>query len=694
MKKYFKYVVLLVILLIPFIYSFFYLKAYWNPYGKGNIDNIPVAVVNDDDGDKGEKLVKSIKKSGKLKIKVVPKEGANDGLYEGKYYAVINIPSSFTKDLESASSIEKTHATITYSPNQKANFLASQIINSVVNAVEKNLDNEVNSTIVSKLSDTVKKMPDKLDKVSDGFSKLKEGTNQLFNGSSSLASGTHKLSGKYQEVNSGILDLNEGTKKINDGSEKLKNGLKSASDGSKQIKTVLDSKIEELKNDNSDALTDEQINMVSINATQNIINNEDYIKEIALNQIKQNDIYISISDGINKIETYYINNGIKEKEQCNVLEQQEQIIICQESLEKYPTLKEEKTIMEEVAKQAAYSSALSVAQTTSKETAKQVSNLVKNRAKESSITSLTELSNNISMLNNGLDELYSGSLELSTGTHSLFDGTNTLSNGSAQINYALKTLDMGANTLNGGISTLNSSISSAKDKLDSNIENTKKEVKKVESLSEYSKNPVKVKTKEVNKVNSYGIAFTPFFISIGLWVGSLMMFIVLYYDKKERFGVYGENEDNKVKQILSYHGLISLSAIILGALLHILLAYHVENVPLYYISLLLIGNTFMGIIEFLIITFKDLGKFISLILLVLQLAASGGTFPIETVTKSFRWMNNLLPMTYTVNLLKEVIIKIDNNLLSNNIIIISVICVFFMLLNILIAKLRQNKIDS
>ena len=48
MKKkinYYKYVVLAVVLLIPFIYSFFYLKAYWNPYGKGNMDNLPIAIV-------------------------------------------------------------------------------------------------------------------------------------------------------------------------------------------------------------------------------------------------------------------------------------------------------------------------------------------------------------------------------------------------------------------------------------------------------------------------------------------------------------------------------------------------------------------------------------------------------------------------------------------------------------------------
>ena len=45
--KFFNYVIIAAVLIIPFMYSFFYLKAYWNPYGEGNIDNLPVAIVNE-----------------------------------------------------------------------------------------------------------------------------------------------------------------------------------------------------------------------------------------------------------------------------------------------------------------------------------------------------------------------------------------------------------------------------------------------------------------------------------------------------------------------------------------------------------------------------------------------------------------------------------------------------------------------
>ena len=116
-KNWFKYVVIAAVLLIPFMYSFFYLKAYWNPYGEGNIDNLPVAIVNSDKGDKGDSLISSIKKSKKLKLSVVSEDKADEGLNDGTYYAVINIPEDFTSNMESASTNNKKHATITYSPS-------------------------------------------------------------------------------------------------------------------------------------------------------------------------------------------------------------------------------------------------------------------------------------------------------------------------------------------------------------------------------------------------------------------------------------------------------------------------------------------------------------------------------------------------------------------------------------------------
>lgn len=632
----FKYIVIAVVLFIPFIYSFFYLKAYWNPYGKGNIDNLPVAIVNTDKGDKGQKLISSIKKKKKLKLDVVSSAEAEDGLYNGSYYAIINIPETFTSDMESASTATKRHATITYSPNEKSNYLASQIINNVVLNVEKSLDNEVNSAIVSSLSENIEDVPDKLDKISSGFSTLKDGTSKLSSGSSSLVNGTNTINTNYKKFNQGVESMKNGSntlsesiQRLDDGVDKLENassGLDSLVEGVNSLKSGSDNFTESLKEYTS--------------GVDDILNNS---KPIIDNMKAQ--ACTAAESGLNEYQ-----------EQCVKL----------------------KTLS------AAYDQLLE-SSTKIKEGNAQING---------GITSLYNNTSKIAELKSGISALKDGSNKLKIGASTLAGGAASLYNSSVQINNALSTLNTGANTLNNGLITLDNSVGNAKTELDSNIQTTKESIKKVETLRDYSKEPVKIKTREVNKVNSYGTSFSPLFISIGLWVGSLMMLMVFYYDKEERFGILGINSDQKIKQILAYHALISASAIVLGILLQTFLDLNITNIPLYYISLILIGNTFMAIIEFLIMSFNDVGKFIALILLILQLAASGGTFPIETVAKGFRWMHKLLPMTYTVKLLRESLIKIENNLLTKNLIVVIIMFTLLFILNLVIAKIKESKLEK
>ena len=170
-----------------------------------------------------------------------------------------------------------------------------------------------------------------------------------------------------------------------------------------------------------------------------------------------------------------------------------------------------------------------------------------------------------------------------------------------------------------------------------------------------------------------------------------MMYIVLYYDKEERFKKLSISNKNRLQRTLCYHGLATLSAIILGILLMTLLDFEITNIFLYFISIILVANTFMAIIETLIINFKDIGKFIALILLVLQLAAAGGTFPIETVTKGFRFLNPILPMTYTIKLLKESLVSIEGTLLTKNLLIVSLLLIILVVINVTMDIIRTKK---
>lgn len=634
----FKYVVLFVILFIPFIYSFFYLKAYWNPYGKGNIDNLPVAVVNNDSGDKGNVIIDGIKDSGKLKLSIVEEKKAEDGLYDGKYYAVITIPEDFTSSMESANTNNKKHATITYSPNQKSNYLASQIINTVVLNVEKNLDNEVNSKIVEGLSDNLLEVPDSLDKVTSGFDKLSDGTTKLKDGSNKIVNGSNDLKDNYSKFNDGVNSVNSGTNALYDGAKKLDDGLS------------------ELQSSLSN------MDLSGLESLQQGVS--------LLNQNEQ--AFNSALQSYNTLVKFAVENPDALNYQTSVLHNMNPSIPSTDyTLAQY---------IVSVGSNLNRSSNL---------ISDGVSNLNSNINGETS--EVNSLKSKMVELKSGVDKLKFGSSSLLNGTKTLNSGVNTLNNSSKQILSGVSTLNDANSTLNAGINTLNNSVVSAKKELSDKTEETKEKVKKVETLSEYSKEPVKIQTKEVNKVNSYGTAFSPLFISVGLWVGCLMMFMVLYYDKEERFGIFSINDKRYVKKTLAYHGIITVSSIVLAVCLDLFLNFSVTNYGLYYLSFILVANVFMSIIAFLITNFKDIGKFIALILLVLQLGASAGTFPIETVTKGFRWMNGYLPMTYSIRLLKESLIKVQGSLLNKSLVILLIIFIVFFIANITRDIIKQKK---
>ena len=59
---------------------------------------------------------------------------------------------------------------------------------------------------------------------------------------------------------------------------------------------------------------------------------------------------------------------------------------------------------------------------------------------------------------------------------------------------------------------------------------------------------VEMKTEAYGDVDSYGIAFTPLFLCIGLWVGALMCYVVIYYDQKHRFAILDHDYKNKFLQ--------------------------------------------------------------------------------------------------------------------------------------------------
>lgn len=659
--KIFTIIIFMVVLLIPLIYSFFYLKSYWNPYG--NLSDMKIAVVNLDSGkdgsNEGNEFVKSLKESDTFNIQEVSEAEAEDGMKKGDYYATIKIPENFTECLKSASSEDKQIATVTYSPNQATNYLATQIVNSAVKTIQLNLQSKVDKEIIAELSNKLNEVPNSLQTISDGADSILNGAESLDSGIKQISDGTNQLSNSYSEFNAGVQSACSGSENLQSGIAQVSSGVANLQAGSQNLDGAIDqinSGIDGMSANGAESVTALVTGVNNLNENAGKLNS--YATDGAnLSKSLATDVNVYVGN-VNamqqELQALLTNSTVSSEEVKNVLA-------------KYSPTLSEKSSIAETSKKLAQNDGVASAYASG--VYKGTSELLQKSS------GLTQMFQGVQGLKSALAEVKKGTTTLKNGTNTLANGTQTLANGSATLTSGLAKLNSSSNQIDNAIKTINTGVSSASDgstqlvdgvqtfktSINEGMETTKEQLKSLDGIEEFGEKPINFETEEYGKVDSYGIAFTPLFLCIGLWVGALMAYVVLYYDHDERFGILGITSKNKILQNVIYIAIGAVEGLVTGILLKAGLGYTVENMTLYYGASILIGITFMSIIQFLIRNFGDIGKFLALIVLVLQLAAAGGTFPIETIDKGFQAISPYLPMTYSIKLLREILVPTATN---------------------------------
>ncbi|MCI9084502.1 MAG: YhgE/Pip domain-containing protein [Bacilli bacterium] len=635
-----KLMVILGIIILPLVYSLFYLKGFWDPYN--SLDNIPVALVNLDECSencKGDELIETLKEKDVFDFKVVSEKEASSGLIDKKYYAVIKIPKDFTSNLESAANKNRQQATITYMPNTKTSYLASQIIGTAVKEIESELTSEVNKEIVSKLTNNLQDVPNQTKQISDAFGTLSNGTNTLNNGALELKNGINKLSTNYRDFNNGVEKLFSGASTLNDSYKKFNDGIDKVYDGANTLKTktdgigVLVSKVGELKA-GSDTFTNGLDNYQ--NSSNQMIDNTN----MAYNKLIQ---YVESNPGLsdaNLLTAYQIAKSYTDT--SNGTSGLEQLRGGLNSL-----VIGNKLVNDGI-------------------------NLMNGQ-----VSSVNELKGGIDLLEAGLFELKSNSDKVYNGISDINKGLSMLNDNSKLINNGLNSADKGAGTLAIGTDTLNNGVNNAKNTIDDKSDSIGKQTEVLDGLSDYAKDPVKINEEDYGEVKDYGTFFSPYFMSLSLWVGGILILMGLYYDPDHRFKILGRKSENRGKRLVIYNVIGIIQAILLAFILQMTLGFEVTNGFVYYGSCILISEAFLAIIMFLFFNFQDIGKFLALVFLVMQLAACGGTFPIQTEPSVYQAIYPFMPMTYSVDLLRESFVNINSSFLIKDITILVLIMVVF-----------------
>jgi putative membrane protein len=280
---------------------------------------------------------------------------------------------------------------------------------------------------------------------------------------------------------------------------------------------------------------------------------------------------------------------------------------------------------------------------------------------------MNQLADGADKITAGTGQLASGSGELKTGATDLNNGINQLTAGSSALTSGAGQLADGSELLKDGTSKLSKGAKELTDKL-SDGANEAAKVHSDEKTYNMMADPVKLDNEKINHVPNYGTGFAPYFLSLGLFVGALLLSIVFPLRETKIAPANGFNWFSSKFSIMAGIGIFQAllaDVILLGGL-----GLEVQSVPKFILFSIMTSLTFIALIQLLVSVFADAGRFIAIVILILQLTTSAGTFPLELIPNFLQHFNSILPMTYSVEGFKAVISSGDNRMIWENLIIL------------------------
>ena len=645
------WIIIVGLIFLPSMYAWPNILSSWDPYGHTN--NIKVAVTSEDEGatvdgkelNLGNSLVEGLKNNKNLDWQFVSnKQQAEDGVRIGDYYASIVVPKNFSQDMTSVSRTEPKRATIEYTVNEKINAISPKITNSgasaIANNISKNFVETANGIIFEKLHEagikfeenlpSIEKAKEEIFKLNDNFStyestlseligKVEYGYNILNNVQNTLpeidrlATNSIMIADKAGITINNIQGLNERLLPIiNNHLNVVEEVSKEANIIAKELQQKPD-KIEEIKARQKALDSRLQASTERLQLVKNIF---EYFNKLSSERLFNNQLerVTTLSNDITTIKE--VNNNIYNK------------------MDHYDEIAD--TVKEEFVNKSAR---------------------------------INEVSSNMnSKLNVEVAPLISQVLSKAEVNIDKVSGIITSAQGELPaVERKLSETEVKISNAYGKLLSLQAQMPSAKSK----IQKLTDEIKKIDNgidknqlfnllkvdykqQAEFFANPVKLQENKLYHIENYGSAMTPFYTVLSIWVGSLLMSSLLTTKV--------EDEEKKYKPYQKYFGrgllfvIISLFQTLIITLGDMYVLGTQANSPYRFVLYaLLISLLFSSIIYTIVCILGNVGKAVCIVLLVLQLGSSGGTFPIQMTSEFFQALYPKVPFTYSIGLLREAV---------------------------------------
>lgn len=738
LKHKFFIIVIIALALVPAIYNYIFLGSMWDPYGK--LNDLPVAVVNLDktselNGKKfklGDDVIAEMKKSKDLDYHFVSEDKASKGIKKGDYYMVITFPENFSENATTLMNKKPKTVQLDYQTTRGHNYISSKMSESAMNQLKSEVSKNITETYTKEIFAKLGDMKSGMKEASDGSNKLTDGTSSALNGSKELSSNLNTLSSSSLTFTDGANNLNSGLNKyvsgVNQaanggqqlssgadqfvsGTQQLAAGTQTLADKSKELsaglteltqKTALSAEqqaqISQLQNgltDLNNAIQNGAKDTGSADSVKNDLasvkksleDTQTILSDIVPNQIKamaQTKAYNSLkTDQQNELNAAILNSAQSTLSpiQTSMTSVADSLTDVGNQLMGIQNQTKELAQNSNVALLGA-NAIISQLSTGLSDVNSALANQVTpgfaqyadgvnqaNAGAQQLASKSKDLQSGTMQLVSGLSQLQANGSTLTSGSNQLAGGAQQISSGSQQLANGGSSLTSGLGTLNTGANNLSIALTKADDTL-SSTNNSNENAKKVAA-------PLKLKHTDHDNVPENGAGMTPYMINVALFIGALATNVVI------GIGFSGEKWKSGREFMLAKIGTNGLVALLQGIIVWgavALLGLRPNHLWEMLLSVLLISFAYMAINTFFLTALGKIGEFLMIVVLVLQLATSAGTYPLQLAPKIYQVISPWLPMTYGLKMLRETI-GLNGAILPEAILFVVIIALFTFMLS-------------
>ena len=635
--------------IIPALYAWMNIYSNWDPYG--NTGNIKMAIVSNDEGyrddtgefhNTGSQVLESMKDNTAINWQFPKTEKeAIDGVKDGKYYGALVIPKGFTNSMYNVFLENVDRPSITFYQNQKMNPVANKITDTVVEKVQTNINNQFIGVLTETVFQDANHISEDLKK-DGGFDEIMGHMTEVRDEMKQYQVMINKIVSSNAALTKAIDSADREVSQIGKNAENTAKALDHSADNISKTELTLDSYANNVN--------------ASLNTVQTTLGNMTAVMDSAV-----------LSGDVKQMTDAAAKSALDAQTVYENLSALEQTIIAAaggsspDAEEQMKAIKEQAAAVEKslVTIATQYASAKTAA------AAKQAEAAAAQGLREAT----TKVQNLQGEYNNTLMPAMKTALDsvdqTMTGAANVMRSMSLTVAGMGDVFGSLQLTIDSANT---SLTNTSLVLDSLVERLDNTIDavNEAKDDEKVKTLintlsgdpnlyASFFSSPVEIQSNVIYPVENYGSSVAPFYTTLAIWVGALILTAILKVNPNKKLFPDANQVQLFFGRYLTFlfMTIVQTTVTVLGDLY--LLEIQCPNPFRFWVAGVITGLTFSILIYSLVVAFQDVGKALAVVMVVIQIAGSSGTYPIELLPEFFQRVYIFFPFPYAINAMRECI---------------------------------------